>query len=467
MFEEEEDFTENELKQDVELFEKHLKGEFIGFIDGDRIESIIDFYIFNSNYKNAKKAAEFGLIQLPFQKVFSLRKAQALAGMGHISESLDILKQIDTIENHQTELLLTKAALFGQIHDSRNAIKFYNAAIDICENQEKDEIYCDLALEYENINDFQGAIQILKKALKQNPKSEIAFSELCYCLEKTNEVDESIKEASQFIDENPYSYLGWYQLGCAYIRSENYDKAIWAFDYCLIINDQAGAAYFNLGNAYLSSEKFHQAIEAFTKCIEIDGEDPLALCYLGESYENIQEYQNSKDCYQKSIELSPEFSEPWLGLGIVEDLLGNTREGIVLMHKALDIDPTNAVIHHLIGSAYLKIQEITLGIEFLKKSLEIDASDMECLSLYMEEFIKIDLIKSHEFIHNFNLENGQETESWLWEVNVLWLLGAKEDAIAIFGVCVDNDPETSKELFTINPNLLLHHELTDLVDLSE
>jgi len=56
MFEEEEDFTENELRQDVELFEKHLNGEKIGFIDGDRIESIIDYYLFNSNYKNAKKS---------------------------------------------------------------------------------------------------------------------------------------------------------------------------------------------------------------------------------------------------------------------------------------------------------------------------------------------------------------------------------------------------------------------------
>jgi len=414
-----------------------------------------------------KKAAEFGIIQLPFHRVFILRKAQALAGIGHVSDALEILKHIDLIENHQSELLLTKAALYGQIRDSRNAIKCYKNALDICEVHEKDEIFCDLALEYENINDFTSAINILKQALKLNPKSEIAFSELCYCLEKTNEVEETIIEISNFIDENPYSYLAWYQLGCSYLKAENYDKAIWAFDYCLIINEQAGAAYFNLGNAYLSSEKFHQAIDSFKKCIEIDGEDPLALCYLGESYENIHAYDLSKECYQKSIELSPDFSESWLGLGIVEDLLGNTREGIVLMHKALDIDPTNAVINHLIGSAYLKINETSLGVEFLKKSLEIDPSDMECLSLYMEEFVKNDLIKSHEFIHTFNLENGQETESWLWEVNVLWLLGAKEDAIAIFGVCVDNDYETSKELFTINPSLLQYHELTDLVNLSE
>jgi hypothetical protein len=85
----------------------------------------------------------------------------------------------------------------------------------------------------------------------------------------------------------------------------------------------------------------------------------------------------------------------------------------------------------------------------------------------MEEQVKSDLIQSHDYIHAFNIKNGQEIESWLWEVNVLWLLGAKEESIALFGICVDNDHETSKELFSINPNLLLHHELTDLVNLSE
>jgi hypothetical protein len=85
----------------------------------------------------------------------------------------------------------------------------------------------------------------------------------------------------------------------------------------------------------------------------------------------------------------------------------------------------------------------------------------------MEVFSKIDIIQSHQFIHAFNLENGQETESWLWEVNLLWMLGEQQEAVALFTVCLDNDPVKSKELFTINPQLLLQPTLTDLVDLSE
>jgi tetratricopeptide (TPR) repeat protein len=467
MFDDEEEFSGKELSTDIERFEKHLQGEEIGFIDGDRIESIIDYYLFNSNYSKAKVAAEFGINQLPHYQVFNLRKAQSMAGLGLISDALELVNQIEDLESYQSELLLTKAALHSQIRDSKNAIKLYKQALVICEEFEKDEIYVDLAVEYENINDYSGAIHILKQGLEHNPKNEFAFSEMCYCYEKINEFEAGIEQISLFVDENPYSYLAWYQLGSFYLRNENYEKAIWAFDYCLIINENAGSAYFNLGNAYLSSDKFNQAIENFNKCISLDGEDPLALCYLGESYENIHEYELSKDCYTRSIELSPEFSEPWLGLGILEDLQGRSKEGIVLMHKALDLEPTNPVINQLIGSAYVKIGELTLGIEFLKKSIELDSSDMECLNAYMEVFSKIDIIQSQQFIHAFNLENGQETESWLWEVNLLWMLGNQQEAVALFIICVDNDPIKSKELFIINPQLLLHPTLTDLVDLSE
>ncbi len=107
MFDDEEEFSGKELSTDIEQFERHLNGESIGFIDGDRIESIIDYYLFNSNYSKAKVAAEFGINQLPHYQVFNLRKAQAMAGLGLISDALEMVNQIEILESYQSELLLT------------------------------------------------------------------------------------------------------------------------------------------------------------------------------------------------------------------------------------------------------------------------------------------------------------------------------------------------------------------------
>ena len=50
--------------------------------------------------------------------------------------------------------------------------------------------------------------------------------------------------------------------------------------------------------------------------------------------------------------------DAWLGLGIVEDLDGKTKEAIVLICKALELDPENASIYHVLAGAYEKIGEV-------------------------------------------------------------------------------------------------------------
>ena len=123
-----------------------------------------------------------------------------MAGLGLISDALELVNQIEDLESYQSELLLTKAALHSQIRDSKNAIKLYKQALVICEEFEKDEIYVDLAVEYENINDYSGAIHILKQGLEHNPKNEFAFSEMCYCYEKINEFEAGIEQISLLVD---------------------------------------------------------------------------------------------------------------------------------------------------------------------------------------------------------------------------------------------------------------------------
>ena len=159
------------------------------------------------------------------------------------------------------------------------------------------------------------------------------------------------------IRDSPYSFTAWYNLGNAHSKLEDYPKAVWAYDYSLLINKDFGPAHFNMANAYLSQEKFFKAIEHFNECMRIDGDDASAYCYIGECYEQLNELELSKHNYKRSIELAPMLSEAWLGLGIIEDLEGRTREGIVLIEKALEFEPDNAGIMHVLAGAYEKISE--------------------------------------------------------------------------------------------------------------
>lgn len=449
-----EEFIEGNLNEDIERFENYLKGESIGFLDSDRVEILIDHYLINSQYSKANQAADFAIYQFPYNNVFRVRKAQAMSAMGQLKEALSILNNFEKLEQESAELMLTKASIFSQLRDHKSSIRYFTEALRLSEPDDLDEIYLDLAMEYEALRDFNGALKVLEEAIRSNPANEGAIYEIAFCYDQLGEYQKAIKCYSDFIDENPYSFTAWYNLGNAYSKMEDFEKAIWAYDYCILINDEFGPVYFNLGNAYMSQDKFNLAIESFDKCMQVDGEDAMALCYIGECHEQLNQLDLAELHYRKSLELSPLLPDAWLGLGIVEDLKGNTREGIVLITKASEMDPDNAGIYHVLAGAYEKLEDYGQASELYKMSLVLDPTDEDCLESYVNMLQKsASVYDALKFVRKFTTDFGENELQQLLEVNLCWLMGDKEWALTLFKQCVAEDVEWAREIFEINPDL--------------
>lgn len=466
MFNEEEDsdnYFESNLREDLEIFESYLKSGVIGFLDSDRLEALIDHYLITNQYSKAKKCAEHALQHFSFNVNLKLRLAQSMGAIGQLKEALGVLSDIEKTEVESCEVLLTKASIFSQLRDSKNAIKYLKASLLLCEPEDKDEIFLDLAMEYENLNDYRAALDVLKDAIKYNPKNEGAIYEIAFCYDQLKDYAKAIKCYSDFIDENPYSFTAWYNLGNAYSKSESFDKAVWAYDYCVLINEDFGPVYFNLGNAYLSLEKYQLSIDSFNKCLELDGEDPIALCYIGEAHEQLGELVLAKGFYKQSLELAPLLPDAWLGLGIVEDLQGRTREALVFINKALELDPDNAGIYSVLAGAHEKLDEIEKAVEYYQKSLSLDKSDDDCLTSCVNLIIKSSLIDALNYIEN-NYTDENKGIPQVLKVNILWRLGRKVEALHLFSNCIINDIESSKELFELYPDLKEETPLYQLIE---
>ena len=459
---EEDDSSENYLKEDLEIFESYIKGNNAVFIDSDRLEAIVDHYLINGNFSKALLATEMAIAHFSYNGLFSLRKAQALTGLGKLNDAIEVLDNIQSFGVPSFEFHLTKASIFSQLKDSKNAIKNYTLAIEAAGEEDIDDIYLDIALEYQNLGKFKEAIDILKTAISVNPQNEGALYEIAFCYDQLGNYQQAIACYSQFIDENPYSFTAWYNLGNAHSKLEDYPKAIWAYDYSLLINKDFGPAHFNMANAYLSQEKFFKAIEHFNECMRIDGDDASAYCYIGECYEQLNELELSKHNYKRSIELAPMLSEAWLGLGIIEDLEGRTREGIVLIEKALEFEPNNAGIMHVLAGAYEKISEFELAKEFYKGSLELNPHDEECLSDYIELLTEESPANAFEVLQNFIGEHKENRIAAVLKVNLYWLRGQKEEALHLFSKCLQENGQKAKSIFDINPNLLDDQDFLNL-----
>jgi tetratricopeptide (TPR) repeat protein len=463
--EEHEDYFEGNLTEDLERFEAFLNGGSLGYLDSDRLEAIIDHYLITNQYNKAKLCAEHALGHFSFSLIFSLRRAQAMSAMGQLKEALNIIAQIEKVELPTCETLLTKASIFSQLRDSKTAIKYYKESLLLSEPEDRDEIYLDLAVEHQNMNDYKGALLILEKAMRHNPQNEGAIYELAFCYDQLGDYEKAVKCYSDFIDENPYSFTAWYNLGNAFSKSEDFEKAVWAYDYCVLLNEDFGPVYFNLGNAYLSMDKYQLSIDNFNRSMELDGEDPVALCYIGEAHEQLGELQLAKEFYKQSLLLAPLLSDAWLGLGIVEDMEGNTRQGIALFNKALELDPENASVFSVLAAAYEKLDDFDLAKEYYLMALSIDPLDEECLTSYINFLIGTTSLKStFQYLKDFLSMHPDNEVAPLLKVNLLWKLGRKKEALLFFSTCLEKDKANALDLFEIYPEF---KEIKGFIQISE
>ena len=255
MFDWEEDGFESHLNEDVQRFEEQLEANNLGFFDSDRLEAVIDHYIMNGVYSKGEAAADLGIQQYPYYTLFRVRLAQAMSGQGKLKEALVVLDDAERMDPMLMEIKLTKATIFSQLRDSKRAVNFYRAALELAENEEKDEIYLDLATELEQLQDFNGAIKVLEEAMHLNPNNEGALYEMAFCFDQLGDNEKAIITYARFLDENPYSFTVWYNLGNTYTKAEKFADAITAYEYCIAINDRFSPAYFNMGNAQLTLEQ--------------------------------------------------------------------------------------------------------------------------------------------------------------------------------------------------------------------
>jgi len=168
--------------------------------------------------------------------------------------------------------------------------------------------------------------------------------------------------------------------------------------------------------------------------------------------------------YKLSLELAPLLPDAWLGLGIIEDLEDNTREGITLIKKASDLDPENAGIYHVLAGAYEKIEEFENADENYQLALALDPNDEECLTNYISLLKKASVQNAFDYLINFEGIKQENKIVIVLKVSLLWGLGSKVDSIQLFKECIEINKLKALELFEIHPSLKTVSEFVLLAD---
>ncbi len=195
----------------------------------DEFEEIIDYYIMQDMLDKADKAIIVGLNQHPATITLFLKKAQLYTARNEFKKALRILDDIERLEPGDPDVYKHRAMIYSQSGEHKQAIVSLEQALDVSQD-ERDELFAQIAFEYESLGDYDQAIRHLKKALKANPDNEGVIYEIAFCFDVSGRMEDAVAFLQNTSTTTQIQWPPGSIIGVTYKALELYEKAVEAFD---------------------------------------------------------------------------------------------------------------------------------------------------------------------------------------------------------------------------------------------
>ena len=135
-------------------------------------------------------------------------------------------------------------------------------------------------------------------------------------------------------------------------KETRYADAFTDFFEAAEIDNKNSEIYYFLGITCVRLENYGKAIGYFQKVLDSE------LAYinrvhtemiLGYVYTIDDEFEKALDCFRRIVEAGFENAQAYAAIGYIMYRLGNVKEAIMNLYRALDIDPNNANAHNSLG----------------------------------------------------------------------------------------------------------------------
>src|SRR3989338_6051304 len=134
--------------------------------------------------------------------------------------------------------------------------------------------------------------------------------------------------------------------------------------------------YLALGYVYGEESKNDKALKFYTAALEMAPDDARIHFHLGVQYDKMKERFLAVKEFREAIRLDPKFSDAYNYLGYMFAEEGsNLDEAIVLVRKALEIEPENGAFLDSLGCAYFQKGDTSEAFVELKKAIKFEPND--------------------------------------------------------------------------------------------
>ena len=275
---------------------------------------------------------------------------------------------------------------------------------------------------YFEVNDLKPLERAVEYAEELYPNSTSIRLRRAHLMMSHEQYAQALKMLTRMREDEPENTDVAYSLGVANGAVGESQKAIDYFKEAATDGWMLGRIYANMAEEYYKLKDYDAAINCYRKAMESDSCDDVTIynyydvCHeagrceqvadylsgyvkknpynkeawycLGCACRDLTLYEKAVDAFEFAIAIDKGYVDAYVALSQTQDLMGNTREAVSTMLRALDYSDDRAKVYRTIGSLYAREANYDAAMAYFKKAIDENPADAEAfasLSLcYME-----------------------------------------------------------------------------------
>ena len=255
--------------------------------------------------------------------------------------------------------------------------------------------------------DYPTALNLLREAISLEPGSARLLGEVAEIKLKIGQIPEALEYVNKAIAFDP-SYRPPYVLGGILMSADGKDWE--AADYlrkAVNIDPSKEDAYLHLALSLTRLFEYEEAVSTLKALVKLNPDSILGYYYLGRTYSQMKLYRDALGYFNKVLELNPEFDQAVIDKAATYEAMGDYPQAIDTYRSLLDQDEHRAAVLQRLTQLLLQQRRFIEALEYLRLAAQSGLGGQETMR-------KIGLV---------HLELEQY-----------------DDAIAVFGDMLENDP---------------------------
>jgi len=224
-------------------------------------------------------------------------------------------------------------------------------------------------------------------------------------------------------------------VGNYYSLKGQHERAIVYFQRALRLNRHCLSAWTLMGHEFVELRNTAAAVQCYRKAVDVSERDYRAWYGLGQTYEMLHLYQYALYYYKKAASLKPQDARMWGAVGNCLSRLGNRREAMVALERAVNSGDKEGIATRELARLYREAGQSAAAADCYHRHLKmlgigsddghylVDAERAEGL-IFLASFHRSqgDLVHAEEYcmrLADFVGTEGDEARAMMREIRAL------------------------------------------------